>query len=194
VRINAAEAPTIDGDLSDPAWAKAAIIDKFVQKAPIPYSEPTEKTVVRIMYDEDNLYIGVYNYDSNPDAIIARSMQRDGPLFTADSFVIFIDPSLSRRNAYSFELGASGGRRDQLELNNTTEATEWNAIWAGKVRRVADGWTGEMAIPFRSLSYDSTRPPGALNYGGASGTRTRTFFGQAPIRRSILPTSANPVI
>ena len=154
-RISASEAPTIDGDLSDPAWAKAAVIDKFVQKAPIPYSEPTEKTVVRIMYDENNLYIGVYNYDSNPEAIIARSMQRDGPLFTADSIVIYLDPSQSRRSAYSFELGASGGRRDQIELNNTTELIEWNAIWSGKVRRVADGWTAEMAIPFRSLSYDS---------------------------------------
>jgi len=156
-RITPSEAPAIDGDISDPAWAKAAIIDKFIQKSPIPYSEPTEKTVVKIMYDEDNLYIGFYAYDSNPDAIIARSMQRDGPLYTADSFVIFLDPSLSRRNAYSFELGASGGRRDQLELNNTTEATEWNAIWAGKVKRVADGYTGEMAIPFRSLSYDSNQ-------------------------------------
>ena len=156
-RISTSEAPTIDGDLSDAAWAKAAIIDKFVQKSPVPYSEPTEKTVVRIMYDDNNLYIGVYNYDSNPDAIIARSMQRDGPLFTADSFVIFIDPGLTRRNAYSFELGASGGRRDQIELNNTTELTEWNAIWAGKARRVSDGWVGEMAIPFQSLSYDSNQ-------------------------------------
>jgi hypothetical protein len=157
VRIDTSEAPTIDGDLSDAAWAKAAVIDKFVQKSPNPYTEPTERTVVRIMYDSENLYIGVYNYDSTPDAIIARSMQRDGPLFTADSFVLFIDPGQTRRNAYSFELGASGGRRDQLELNNTTELTEWDAIWAGKVRRVADGWVGEMAIPFRSLSYDSNQ-------------------------------------
>ena len=80
--------PTIDADLSDPAWAKATVIDNFTQKQPIPYTAPTERTVLRILYDENNLYFAFYNYDSTPDAIIARSMQRDGPLFTADSVML----------------------------------------------------------------------------------------------------------
>ena len=54
-------------------------------------------------------------------------------------------------------MGASGGRTDELELNNTQELTQWNTIWAARVRRVADGWTAEVAIPFRDLSYDSTQ-------------------------------------
>ena len=112
VRIETAEAPTIDGDLSDAAWSKATVIDKFTQKQPNPGTQPTERTVLRIMYDENNLYFGIYNYDSEPDAIVARSMQRDGPLYTSDSFVIQLDPGQSRRNAYSFEVGASGGRTD----------------------------------------------------------------------------------
>jgi hypothetical protein len=157
VRIAPVEAPTIDGDLSDPIWAKAAIIDQFTQKQPNPGAMPTERTVVRILYDENNLYFGVYNYDSQPDDIVVRSMQRDGPLYTADSFVIQLDPGQSRRNAYSFEVGASGGRTDELELNNTQELTQWNTIWAAKVRRVADGWTAEVAIPFRDLSYDAAQ-------------------------------------
>src|SRR5262245_41510440 len=158
VRIDASEAPTIDGDLSDPVWAKATVIDKFTQKQPNPGAEPTERTVVRILYDENNLYFSVYNYDSAPDEIISRSMQRDGPLYTADSFVIQLDPGQTRRNAYSFEVGASGGRTDELELNNTQELTQWDTLWAAKVRRVADGWTAEVAIPFRDLSYDVTQP------------------------------------
>jgi hypothetical protein len=157
VRIAPVEAPTIDGDLSDPVWAKAVIIDQFTQKQPNPGAMPTERTVVRILYDENNLYFGVYNYDSQPDDIVVRSMQRDGPLYTADSFVIQLDPGQSRRNAYSFEVGASGGRTDELELNNTQELTQWNTIWAAKVRRVADGWTAEVAIPFRDLSYDAAQ-------------------------------------
>ena len=157
VRIDASEAPIIDGDLSDAAWAKAAVIDKFVQKQPNPGSAPTERTVLRIMYDENNLYFGVYNYDSTPDAIIARSMQRDGPLYTADSIVIQLDPGQSRRSAFSFEVGASGGRTDEVELNNTQELTQWDAIWQAKVRRVPDGWIAEVAIPFRSLSYDANQ-------------------------------------
>lgn len=157
VRIDKTEAPTIDGDLSDPVWEKAAVIDRFIQKGPNPGEPGTERTVVRILYDENNLYFGVYNYDSQPDAIIARSMSRDGPLYTADSFVIQLDPGQTRRNAFSFEVGASGGRVDEVEQNNTEEIDQWNAIWIARVHRVADGWTAEVAIPFRSLSYDSTQ-------------------------------------
>ena len=156
-RIEAGQAPTIDGDVSDAIWANATVIENFTQKQPNPGAAPTERTVLRILYDENNLYFSVYNYDSQPDAIVVRSMQRDGPLYTADSFVIQLDPGQSRRNAYSFEVGASGGRTDELELNNTQELTQWNTIWSAKVRRVADGWTAEVAIPFRDLSYDAAQ-------------------------------------
>ena len=115
-RISAAEAPKIDGDLSDPAWAKATAIEQFHQKQPNPGAPPTERTVLRIMYDENNLYFGVYNYDTQPNAIIARSMQRDGPLYTTDSIVIQLDPFQTRRSAFSFEVGASGGRTGERAL------------------------------------------------------------------------------
>jgi len=157
VRIEATEAPVIDGDLSDPVWSKARVIDQFTQKQPNPGAPPTERTELRILYDENNLYFGVYNHDSQPDAIIARTMSRDGALYTTDSFVIQLDPGQTRRNAFSFEVGASGGRVDEVELNNTQELSEWDTIWTERVRRVSDGWVAEVAIPFRSLSYDAAQ-------------------------------------
>ena len=157
VRITPSEAPTIDGDPSDPVWAKANVIDRFIQKSPNPGQPTSERTVVRILYDENNLYISFYNYDSQPDAIIARVMQRDGQLYTADSVGLYLDPAQTRRNAYNFEIGASGGRTDALELNNTDEMREWDTIWEARSRRVADGWTAEFAIPFRSISYDANQ-------------------------------------
>ena len=60
VRIDTAEAPVIDADLSDAAWEKAAVIDDFTQRSPNPYEPATERTVVRILYDENNLYISFY--------------------------------------------------------------------------------------------------------------------------------------
>ena len=161
VRIDSSEAPTIDADLNDPAWAKAAIIDNFTQRQPNPYEPGTERTVVRIMYDEDNLYFGFYAYDSNPDQIVVRNMQRDGQLYTSDSVMIYLDPGQTRRNAYNFEVAASGGRQDALELNNTEELTEWDTIWIGRARVVQDGWIAEVAIPFKSLSYE----PGQTTWG-----------------------------
>ena len=52
-------------------------------------------------------------------------------------------------------MSASGARRDELEQNNTVELPEWDAIWSARGRIVADGWVAEIAIPFRSLSYDA---------------------------------------
>jgi hypothetical protein len=157
VRIDTAEAPVIDGDLSDPVWAKAAVIDDFRQRSPNPYEPATERTVARILYDANNLYVSFYNYDSAPDQIVARNMQRDGQVFTSDSVMIYLDPARTRRNAYNFEISAAGGRADQLELNNTDELTEWNTIFDARARIVADGWVAEFAIPFKSLSYEATQ-------------------------------------
>jgi hypothetical protein len=75
-RISPNEAPKIDADLSDPAWAKATIIQDFKQLMPDPGGAPTERTVLRVMYDENNLYFGIYAYDSDPDGVIVRSMSR----------------------------------------------------------------------------------------------------------------------
>jgi hypothetical protein len=157
VRIDSVEAPTIDADLSDPVWTKAAVIDKFTQRSPNPYEPATERTVVRLLYDENNLYFSFYNYDSTPDAIVVRNMQRDGQLYTSDSVMIYLDPGQTRRNAYNFEIGASGGRSDQLELNNTEELREWDTIWRARSRVVQDGWVAEFAIPFKSLSYEANQ-------------------------------------
>jgi hypothetical protein len=165
VRIDAAEAPAIDGDLSDEAWAKAAVIDDLRQRSPNPYEPASERTVVRILYDANNLYFSFYNYDSTPDQIVARNMQRDGQGFTSDSVMIYLDPGQTRRNAYNFEITAAGGRTDQLELNNTQELREWDTIFDARARIVGDGWVAEFAIPFKSLSYEATETTWGFDVG-----------------------------
>jgi hypothetical protein len=95
VRIDKSEAPTIDGDLSDPVWAKAGIIDDFRQVEPNTGEPASERTVVRILYDSDNIYFGVYLYDREPDKIIVRSMTRDGPVFAEDFFRLVLGPVLN---------------------------------------------------------------------------------------------------
>jgi len=152
-RISSSEAPTIDADLSDLAWAKATVITEFKQREPDPGGTPTERTVLRIMYDDKNFYVGVYAYDSEPDRVIVRSMSRDGEVNQGDHIEITLDPGLTLRNAYAFRIGPSGGRWDGLRLNNLQELPEWNAIWEARAKRVPDGWVAEIAIPFSSISY-----------------------------------------
>ncbi len=153
-RIDPAQAPTIDGDLTDAGWAHATVIEDFVQIEPVPGNAPSERTVVRIMYDEENFYLSVYAFDSSPEEIVIRSMARDGPLYTGDVVGFWLDPGPTRRNAYYFQVGPSGGRNDSLTLNNNAELEEWDPIWAASAMRVPDGWVAEVAIPFQSLSFD----------------------------------------
>ena len=165
VRIDVSEAPVIDADLSDPSWAKAAVLEDFLQRLPIPRGVPTERTVLRIMYDAENIYFGVYCYDSEPDLVTVRTMARDGAVFTGDFILLLLDPGQTRRNAYTFQIGPSGGRLDALRLNNAEELGQWDAIWSVRTRRVADGWVAEVAIPFRSISYVEGQTDWGFDFG-----------------------------
>ncbi len=164
VRIDTSEAPTIDGDLSDPVWAKAAVLDDFRQVEPDTGQPGSERTVLRILYDSENIYFGVYLYDREPDKIIVRGMTRDGPVFAEDQFRIALDPNMTRRNGYEFEIGPAGGREDGLIQNNSNDLTRWNTIWQVRTRIVADGWVAEVAIPFRDFSYDPSRPDWGFDF------------------------------
>jgi len=77
-RIDAAEAPAIDGLLDDGAWAKAKVIDEFYQLDPDTGAPGTERTELRILYDNENLYVGIYNYDREPHLISNTQRSRDG--------------------------------------------------------------------------------------------------------------------
>src|SRR5512146_21999 len=91
-RIAASEAPILDGDLSDPSWAKATALEELRQRQPNDGARPTERTIVRIMYDDNNLYFGVYAFDSEPDKVLVRSMARDGAEGAGDNINIILDP------------------------------------------------------------------------------------------------------
>jgi hypothetical protein len=160
-RIETMEAPTIDGDISDLAWAKSTVIDDIRQRQPDPGAPATERTVVRVMYDANNLYFSVYAYDSVPDEVVVRSRARDGQILTGDNIQIILDPGQTRRNSYLFMMGPSGGRYDALRLNNVEELPQWDTLWEGRAMRVPDGWVAEIAIPFRNLSYE----PGQTEWG-----------------------------
>ena len=157
-RIGNDEAPTIDGDLSDPAWAKAQAIDEFYQVDPNVGQPGSQPTVARFIYDDENLYVSIYAYDNEPERIVATVQARDANVDVDDGVRIFIDPERTRRNSYYFEMNALGARVDALTQNNNTYISTWNAIWLGSARRQPDGYTVEMAIPFRSISFNPFNP------------------------------------
>ena len=163
-RIEAAEAPVIDGDLSDPVWQKAEPITEFYQTDPNAGQPATERTDVRFLYDANNLYVYIYAYDRHPELIRGTSKNRDGNFGGDDTVRVYLDPLNTRRNGYQFVINSLGGRIDQLIQNNSDFIREWNTIWTGRARVVADGWTVEMAIPFQDLSFDPAKPDWVLEF------------------------------
>lgn len=164
VRIDEGESPTIDGDLSDPAWSKAATTDAFYQVEPNEGAAPSERTLVYLMYDRDNLYVGFHLFDSEPEKITAKLLARDSQLRNEDAIRVMLDPFGTFRDGFFFGTNANGARVDALIENSNKIRIEWNTIWNVKSRIVDDGWIAEFAIPFRSISIDTSLSEWGLQF------------------------------
>ncbi|MBP1661321.1 MAG: hypothetical protein H6P95_2513, partial [Candidatus Aminicenantes bacterium] len=167
--VRVAEGPRIDGRLSDPAWQGAPVIGGFRMVEPRPGEEPSEKTEARIVYDAHNLYIGVYCRDSEPGRIAANSMAHDGgssggggsmygyghhgPSISSDDLVkILLDPFQDKRNAYVFYVNPRGARSEGLAYAGSS-SLNWDGIWDAESARLEDGWSAEIRIPFKTISF-----------------------------------------
>jgi hypothetical protein len=152
---------TIDGALDEEAWRSAPTIGDLVQRQPNPGEAPTERTEVWLLRDADNLYIGVYAHDSEPDAVIGTQMARDAGLNADDRIEIVLDTFRDQRSAFYFATNPAGALVDGLAFSNGELNTDWDAIWRVRTSRTNDGWVAEFAIPFKSLSF----PAGASVWG-----------------------------
>ena len=152
VRIPAAV--VLDGDLNDEFWHKARVIDAFTQREPHEGRPASERTAVRVVYDDDTLFVGVMCFDENPDLIVADEMRRDAELKDNDFIEIILDPFLSRRNGFYFAVNPLGARRDALIRDDGANINwDWDGIWDAEVRRTQQGWSAEIAVPFATLRF-----------------------------------------
>jgi hypothetical protein len=118
----------------------------------------SENTEVRLLFDDNNLYIAVMCYDSNPGEVIATQMARDADLSVDDRIEILLDTFFDRRNAFYFSTNPEGALVDGLIVENGQQINrEWDAIWDVRARRTEQGWSAEFAIPFKSLNFNQNR-------------------------------------
>lgn len=151
----AGEPVRLDGSLSERTWRDAEPVTGFTQRELVEGDPATEKTEVRILFDEENLYIGITCFDSEPDRILRREMQRDAYLEDDDNFSMVIDTFQDRRNAYYFSTNPNGARNDAL-VSNGESSDDWNGVWDAAARVTDSGWTAEMVIPFKTLRFSKT--------------------------------------
>jgi len=158
------KAPTIDGRLNDVAWATAVKVDQFVQREPNRGQPVSEKTNFFICYDANFLYVGIKCFD-DPKKITAKEMARDVSLGNDDRIQVILDTYLDHRTGYWFQIGPRGSIGDAtISENGAVFNKEWDGLWEGKARIVADGWEAEMAIPFKTMGFDKYNPNWGIKF------------------------------
>jgi len=162
-----ATAPVIDGRLDDPEWLQAEVIDDFHQIRPGDGAEPSERTEIYLLYDENALYVAGRMYDSEPDEISASVLRHNLRLGPDDRLSVIIDPFNTGRAGYRFETNANGVRHDMLYQNVSQTNAEWSVIWEVQSRIDEQGWTFEMEIPFKTLPFDPDIETWGFNFARA---------------------------
>ena len=142
----------LDGRLDDEAWVLAAPSGPFLQKDPDEGKPASERTEVRVAYDEDALYVAARMFDSDPKGVVRRLSRRDDEP-DADRFVLYLDPRHDHHNGFEFWVSAAGVQRDAVIYNDSWDDFSWDGVWEAAVAADDQGWTAEVKIPFSQLRF-----------------------------------------
>ena len=145
--------PVIDGVLDEQVWQIADAVSDFRQREPVEGAPASERTEVRILYDEDNIYVGFVLYDAEPDKIIATDLRRDSRLATDDTIAVFFDTFHDHRNGFLFRLNPLGTKYDATVKDEREINSQWDEKWEAAARITERGWEAEMQIPWKVLRY-----------------------------------------
>jgi hypothetical protein len=192
--VRAGATPIIDGRLNDELWRTAAHITAFTQERPVEGAPASEQTEIHIAYDAERLYFGVYAHYGDPALVRANRVDRDRT-DNDDTVTFYLDPFLDQQRAYAFSVNGYGVQRDALLSAGTTGGssgggdTSWNTLFASAGQLVEDGWTAEIAIPFKSLRYPARGNDESHRWGfqveRAIQTKNETAH-WAPVSRDLL--------
>ena len=137
----------VDGFMNEDSWKNARIATDFLEQSPTEGLAPIYKTEVRILFDDNNIYILGYCFDAHPDSILTQLGERDDRL-NADQFTVKFDTYNKMIDAFTFSVTASG-----VQSDSRVSDSKFNAVWESAVQVVEDGWIAEIKIPYYSLRF-----------------------------------------
>jgi len=143
---------TLDGRLDESVWHDAPVL-KLVQQSPKSGAPTPFETEVRVVVTKDRIYFGFACKDPEPSRIAVHTMRRDGDMRGDDSVSIVLDTYGDRRTGYFFHINTAGARADGLISDPQNVSLDWDGIWDARVARVPHGWSAEVVIPSRTLSF-----------------------------------------
>jgi hypothetical protein len=169
--VRTATPPVIDGVLDEDAWELAAQVEDLHEIQPTEYAPASERTVVYLLYDAEAIYIAARLYDQAPGAITARILRQGEEVFGDDWFSIILDPFHDRRSGYRFITNPNGLRQEGLFQNISEEQWDWEGIWYAASTIDEQGWVTEIAIPFKTLSFNPENDTWGINFRRAIARR-----------------------
>ncbi len=149
----------IDGRLDEAAWREAPAASSFTQVEPLEGLGALEETEVRILYDDENLYVGARMYDSDPGRIARQLTPRGVTGDAAGFFELSLDPNFDRTTGYTFQVTAANVQGDQFHYDDTQSDDSWDGIWESAVTVDDAGWVAEIRIPLSQLRFDAHSEP-----------------------------------
>ncbi|OWP63875.1 hypothetical protein CDA63_06590 [Hymenobacter amundsenii] len=170
------EAIKIDGDLDEAAWREAPIATQFVETRPTPGRPEKHPTEVRLLYDNDALYIGAVMHDVSPDSIFRELSQRDD-LGNTDYFAVFLDTYHDKLNGYGFFLTPGGVQLDARYSPAGGEDFNWNAVWMSRTQLRGNDWIAEIRIPYSAIRFsDAPEQVWGINFGRQRQSTRQQYF------------------
>lgn len=144
----------IDGILDESAWSSAIVTTGFTESEPEPNTTPSQRTEVRIIYDDKGLYVGAHMLDDDPDNILKELSVRDSRNNT-DWFGITLDTYQDGLNGFGFIVTAAGVQQD-YKFAGDDDDSNWDAVWQSAVSIDETGWIAEIMIPYSAIRFPST--------------------------------------
>lgn len=142
---------TIDGILNEEIWADAEIATDFLQSNPKTGEPSSKKTEVKLLYDDDALYIGAVCYD-NPNDISKVLCQRDEFNSTTDYFSILLDTYSDKQNGFIFSVSSMGVQKD-AKIYTSDENSKLDMVWYSHVEIIENAWVVEIKIPYSAFRF-----------------------------------------
>jgi len=144
----------IDGSLNEKAWKEAPVITGLKQRTPNEGANATEKSIIKVLYDNQALYVGAILEDNAPDSIIARLGRRD-TYHSSDRFTVYLDPYNDNESGYYFGVNAAGTIMDGTMYGDYHDSDSWDGVWSRAIKMTDRGWIVEMRIPFSQLRFQN---------------------------------------
>lgn len=155
--------PVLDGRLTDQAWQDAIPFADFRMVEPFPGNQPSEKTEVRVVYTSNGIYFGIKCFDSDPEKITANTMDHDKSDGRDEDVVsILLDPFQDKRSAYIFIVNPRGARSEGF-ANGEHSSLGWDGLWEARSRKDDEGWSCEIFISFKTISFNPKLSSWGLN-------------------------------